>query len=104
MDLFRKIVSRDKKRLIAGNFDLDISYITPRVMAMSFPGQGIESMYRNSKQEVIAYLQKHHSGDYLVINLSNREYANDNWSGQVIHHLGWEDHNCPALGKLFMGV
>ncbi len=104
MDLLRKIITRDKKRLISGQFDLDISYVTPRVLAMSFPGRGVASIYRNRCEDVIAYLQSKHSSDYLVLNLSNREYPQDDWSGQVLHHLGWEDHNCPPLGKLFMGA
>ena len=36
-NIIRKIVSGQRIRQTDGEFDLDLSYITPRVLAMSFP-------------------------------------------------------------------
>jgi phosphatidylinositol-3,4,5-trisphosphate 3-phosphatase/dual-specificity protein phosphatase PTEN len=52
MDWLRKIVSGKKNRFHDDNYDLDITYITPRVLGMSFPAQGIERFYRNSIEDV----------------------------------------------------
>ena len=41
MNYLRTIVSGEKKRYIDENFNLDLSYITPRIIAMAFPGTGI---------------------------------------------------------------
>jgi phosphatidylinositol-3,4,5-trisphosphate 3-phosphatase/dual-specificity protein phosphatase PTEN len=52
MDWLRKIVSGKRRRFNDDNYDLDITYITPRVIAMSFPASGVEQMYRNSISDV----------------------------------------------------
>lgn len=53
MDWLRKIVSGNRKRFQDDKFDLDITYITDRVLAMSFPASGFEQMYRNNISEVM---------------------------------------------------
>ena len=53
MDWLRKIVSGKRNRYADENFNLDVTYITTRVLAMSFPASGFETMYRNSIGDVI---------------------------------------------------
>lgn len=52
MIYLKKLVSTTDKRYIDDSFDLDLSYITPRIIAMAYPAQGIESLYRNNIHEV----------------------------------------------------
>ncbi len=33
-------------------FDLDLTYVTPRLIAMGYPSKGVEGQYRNSETEV----------------------------------------------------
>lgn len=47
MNFLREKVSGKKKRLIKEGFNLDLTYITKRIIAMSFPGEGFEGFYRN---------------------------------------------------------
>jgi phosphatidylinositol-3,4,5-trisphosphate 3-phosphatase/dual-specificity protein phosphatase PTEN len=48
MNYLRKLVSGKRRRFQDGQYDLDITYITPRVIAMSFPASGVvETAYRN---------------------------------------------------------
>jgi hypothetical protein len=47
MDSIRKLVSGNRRRFTEDNVNLDLTYITPNIIAMSYPSSGIESMYRN---------------------------------------------------------
>jgi phosphatidylinositol-3,4,5-trisphosphate 3-phosphatase/dual-specificity protein phosphatase PTEN len=48
MNYLRKIVSGKRRRFQDTQFDLDMTYITPRVIGMSYPASGyVETTYRN---------------------------------------------------------
>lgn len=50
-------MSADKCRLRDDSYDLDLTYICDRVIAMSFPADGYEKAYRNDVDEVAAFLK-----------------------------------------------
>lgn len=52
MDWLRKIVSGKRNRFRDDTYNLDVTYITPRIIAMSFPASGLEIMYRNNMNDV----------------------------------------------------
>ncbi len=56
----RTFVSKKKNRHIQGSFNLDLSYITPRIIAMGYPSMGLESTYRNHGADVAAFLDQFH--------------------------------------------
>jgi len=47
MNFLRKLVSGPKNRMIEKGYNLDLTYVTTRLIAMSFPANGFESLYRN---------------------------------------------------------
>lgn len=56
LNKLREIVSGKKNRFKEYGFNLDLTYITNRVIAMSFPASGlIEKTYRNDIEEVFKY-------------------------------------------------
>lgn len=50
---------------------------------MGLPSSGLESMYRNSIDAVSAFLERHHGGHTLVVNLSERKYDYSKFGNQV---------------------
>jgi len=46
--IVHKLVSRNRNRYSDSKFNLDLSYITNRVIAMGLPGQGFYKLFRNS--------------------------------------------------------
>lgn len=76
----RGLVSKKKKRFTEDGFDLDLTYITPRIIAMGFPSTGAEARYRNPMPEVQKLLNSRHPGHYRVYNLcSERTYPADSF-------------------------
>jgi phosphatidylinositol-3,4,5-trisphosphate 3-phosphatase/dual-specificity protein phosphatase PTEN len=56
MDWLKKKVSGPKNRFQEQGYNLDLTYVCPRIIAMSFPAQGfLEKMYRNSIEDVIKF-------------------------------------------------
>ena len=52
MYFLRELVSGKKIRIREGGYNLDLTYITPRVIAMAYPASGLDKIYRNSIDEV----------------------------------------------------
>ena len=83
MDYLRTIVSGKKKRFIDRKYNLDLSYITPRIIAMAYPASGLESVYRNQINKVSTFLKERHRSNYLVFNLSGKKYDNSKFDHKV---------------------
>jgi len=55
MNYIRSKVSQKKIRYIDGKYNLDLSYITPRIIAMAIPATGFMKCYRNNIDHVILF-------------------------------------------------
>ena len=74
MNIIREIISGKKYRFKNDDYNLDLTYITNRIIAMSYPASGFESIYRNPIGQVSKLLNEAHEINYFVINLSGRQY------------------------------
>ncbi|KAL4229892.1 Phosphatidylinositol 3 [Mactra antiquata] len=96
----RRIVSQNKRRYVKDGFDLDLCYITERVIAMSFPSSGVQSMYRNNISEVSRFFETKHHGHYKLYNAcSERDYDTSYFDDRV-ERIHIDDHNVPTLREM----
>lgn len=113
----RSCVSKKKKRLVIGadgtdaesglksheGCDLDLSLVHKRIVAMGFPSVGVESCYRNPRDDVIELLDENFGKHYKVYNLcseSDRQYDPVIFGNRVSAHIQWPDHLPPTLEML----
>ncbi len=96
MDFIRALVSGSRNRLATDDgFNLDLSYITKRLIAMSYPAEDtLEGLYRNRIEDVAAFLNSRHRAAFLVLNLSERPYSSLKLPAI---ELGFPDHFAPPL-------
>jgi len=97
----RNRFSADKTRYLKGNYNLDLTYITDRLIAMAFPADGMESRFRNKIDDVAQLLKENHGDHFMIYNLSERTYDYSKFNFQVLHWCGFPDHHAPPLKKLF---
>jgi len=96
-DKIRGKVSKKKLRFLQDGFDLDLSYITPRLLAMGYPSDGLEGQYRNNVRDVQRFFSRRHPEAYRLYNLcSERKYDPGKFQGQVSRYP-FDDHNPPQF-------
>ena len=100
MQFAREFVSGHRRRFKEEGYDLDLSYITPRILAMGFPAEGVESLWRNHVTEVASLLDEKHLGHYMIFNLSERNIDTSMFCDRVVD-AGWPDHHAPPLPVLW---
>jgi hypothetical protein len=73
--LVRKVVAGPKRTTTYEGYELDLTYITERVIAMAFPASDLfEKTYRNSIEDVVKYFQDNHHNNFMIFNVSSRKY------------------------------
>uniref|UniRef100_A0A8C1D9X4 Tensin 1 n=1 Tax=Cyprinus carpio carpio TaxID=630221 RepID=A0A8C1D9X4_CYPCA len=81
------------------NNEVDLVYITERIIALSFPGGTEEQKYSVHLREVTSMLRSKHQQHYLLLNLSERRHDITKQNPRVLD-FGWPDHHAPALDKI----
>lgn len=83
--------------MYVGGYDLDMSYITDRILAMSFPAERMRAMYRNPLWQVKSVLEMRHKDHYKVYNLCIEEkYDASNFEDRV-EVYPFDDNHVPSL-------
>ena len=96
----KQLVSKKKIRFQNADFNLDMAYITDRVIAMGFPSVNYERIYRNSIADVIAFFEKYHKSNVKIYNLcleKDRIYNKALFGKAKVGLFPSMDHNpCPV--------
>uniref|UniRef100_A0A8C2QAG5 Auxilin n=1 Tax=Cyprinus carpio TaxID=7962 RepID=A0A8C2QAG5_CYPCA len=80
--------------------ELDIAYITSRIIVMSYPAEVVEMGYRNHTEDIRSFLDSRHADHYTVFNLSQRNYRGAKFSNRV-SECNWPSRQAPSLHNLF---
>ena len=99
-NLVRQLVSKAKNRFCFDEFDLDLTYITPKIIAMGKPSTSIEGMYRNKLEDVQEFFNKRHPNHYKVYNLCEENcYPDNTFYAQGFYPF--QDHEAPPLDLIY---
>ena len=99
-NLLRQLVSKSKNRFSFDGFDLDLTYITPNIIAMGKPSTSIEGIYRNKLEDVKEFFNSRHPEHYKVYNLCEENAYPEN----VFYKYGYypfQDHEAPPLNLIY---
>ncbi|NXE94184.1 TENS3 protein, partial [Menura novaehollandiae] len=80
-------------------YELDLTYITERIIAVSFPASCSEETYLHNLQDVTRMLKSKHGDNYLVLNLSEKRYDLAKLNPKIMD-VGWPDLHAPLLDKV----
>ncbi|XP_014732743.1 PREDICTED: tensin-3 isoform X1 [Sturnus vulgaris] len=91
--------SADFDHIMEEGYELDLTYITERIIAVSFPAGCSEETYLHNLQEVTRMLKSKHGDNYLVLNLSEKRYDLAKLNPKIMD-VGWPDLHAPLLDKV----
>ncbi|XP_028282630.1 tensin-3-like isoform X2 [Parambassis ranga] len=80
-------------------YELDLTYITERIIAVSFPRACSEEIYLHNLKDVTRMLKSKHADNYLIINLSERRHDLTKMNPKILD-TGWPDLHAPPLDKI----
>ncbi|CDS07514.1 hypothetical protein LRAMOSA01463 [Lichtheimia ramosa] len=101
LDHLRSLVSENRCRFVDQDTNLDLSYVTDRIIAMSYPSTGLEGLYRNSFKDVKRFLDTRHKNHYKVYNLrSEKQYRHELFEDATVVLFGFGDHQAPPFELL----
>jgi hypothetical protein len=94
-----------QRRFVDEEFDLDLTYITDRMIAMALPCVA-GAAYRNDIREVSHFLTSRHYGGFKIFNLCEafEEFGNGYYDHRFFHQqvvrITMRDHNICSLSAL----
>lgn len=78
---------------------MDVTYVTEKIIVVTFPESGLDTTYRSNLKEVTRMLRTKHGSKYTVFNLSEKRHDLAKLNNQILE-LGWPAHLSPPLERL----
>uniref|UniRef100_A0A4W4FHK8 Tensin 1 n=1 Tax=Electrophorus electricus TaxID=8005 RepID=A0A4W4FHK8_ELEEL len=83
------------------NYEVDLVYITERIISVSFPSSVEEQSYSSNLKEVASMLRSKHGENYLVSQQHTHTHTLTRRHTHIhVLDFGWPDHHAPALDKI----
>jgi phosphatidylinositol-3,4,5-trisphosphate 3-phosphatase/dual-specificity protein phosphatase PTEN len=113
LNVIKTLVSKKKRRFVQDGYNLDLSCkiissfklitidITPSLIAMGYPGEGLDKLYRNSMSDVQSFFKRKHPGHYKIYNLCIERSYNEACFENVNQDFVFYDHNPPPFDMIF---
>jgi phosphatidylinositol-3,4,5-trisphosphate 3-phosphatase/dual-specificity protein phosphatase PTEN len=96
----RVLVSKKKNRFQEDGYDLDLTYISDRIVAMGYPASGSEKIYRNDRDVVKQFLEQYHKNNYQIYNLCIERGYEESFFDMRVQRFPFEDHMPPPFSIL----
>jgi protein-tyrosine phosphatase len=100
----QKAASGNRRRTKENGFDLDLTYITDDVVAMSLPSHGIKKYLRIDGKKVSKYFKQKYNDEsmsnVMIYNLSGRKYNYQHFNNRV-KEFGFPNHGVPTMKHLW---
>ncbi|ORY21744.1 hypothetical protein BCR39DRAFT_50898 [Naematelia encephala] len=106
LDYVRQIVSGNKARFVDHGVDLDLVYVTDRIIIMGYPATGFAALYRNRRRDVLKFINSRHGDKWWIWNLCplyENAYSPESMSHRVSRYP-FPDHHPPPLPLLPLAV
>jgi hypothetical protein len=102
-NFMQRKASETHKRFLGDSFDLDLSYITDRIIAMSFPAQSFsEQKWRNRIDEVKRFFQQRHFHATKIYNLClEKDRAYDENIFEEYAHWPFVENHVPDIKDIW---
>ncbi|XP_077554698.1 tensin-2-like isoform X6 [Haemaphysalis longicornis] len=81
------------------SFAMDVTYVTEKIIVVTFPEGGLDTTYRSNLKEVTRMLRTKHGNKYTVFNLSEKRHDLARLNSQIVE-FGWPAHLSPPLERL----
>ncbi|OXH25658.1 hypothetical protein J008_05310 [Cryptococcus neoformans] len=107
-DYIRKLVSGNKARFIdpEAAVNLDLVYVTDRIIIMGYPATGVAALYRNKRRDVLKFITSRHGEKWWIWNLCplyENAYSPESMHNRVSRYP-FPDHHPPPLPLLPLAV
>eukprot|EP00931_Biecheleriopsis_adriatica_P056725 TRINITY_DN33633_c0_g1_i1.p1 TRINITY_DN33633_c0_g1~~TRINITY_DN33633_c0_g1_i1.p1 ORF type:complete len:528 (-),score=57.15 TRINITY_DN33633_c0_g1_i1:158-1741(-) len=96
----RRKVAGGRHRFDQHGFDLDLAYVTSRVIAMGFPSHGFATCWRNPHSEVGRFLRWAHGDRVRIYNLCAEKLHTDNGFPDNTVSYPFADHSPPDFPSM----
>ncbi|XP_069794450.1 auxilin isoform X2 [Narcine bancroftii] len=80
--------------------ELNISYITSRIIVIPYPAEGVELSFKNQIEDVRSFLDSRHLDHYTIFNLSQKSYRSPKFHNRI-SECSWPARQAPSLHNLY---